>query len=185
MSDGIAKSVEDLRNYRENLLSEKEFLQKDIDALEESNFEVLRQIKEMDLQLLQKNKLAKDLSSSLQEVKKSLIRCVTEESNLLSEIDLLETEKGRIIATYNRISLECGDNISSLGNSILKIDFIKGEIDALRSKIAMTEQEAGEEFVELDALEEKFSWASKVFTELYDSMKGLETGLKIKYYTKE
>lgn len=185
MSDGIAKSAEDLKNYREDLLSEKDTLRKDIECLEESNFEIQKEIKEMDLQLLQKNKIAKDLSSSLHEVKKSLIRYVTEESNLMSEIDLLETEKGRIIATYNRMSLECGDNISNLGNTILKIDFIKGEIEALKSKIAMTEQEAGEEFRELDSLEEKFSWASKVFTELYDSMKGLEKELKIKYYTKE
>jgi hypothetical protein len=103
----------------------------------------------------------------------------------MSEIDLLETEKGRIISTYNTMSLECGDNISSLGNTILKVDFIKGEIDTLKNKIRATEKEAGEEFRELDSLEEKFSWASKVFTELHDSMKGLEKGLKIKYYTKE
>lgn len=185
MGKTIGKSETELKSYLEDLLLEKVSLRKDIDDLEENNFEILKQIKEMDFQLLQKNKTAKDFSATLHEVKKNLIRWVTEESNLMSEIDLLETEKGRIIATYNRMSHECGDNISNLGNTIMKIDFMKGEIDSLKSKIAITEQEAGEEFRELNSLEEKFSWASKVFTELYDSMKGLEKGLKIKYYTKE
>jgi chromosome segregation ATPase len=185
MSDGMAKSSEDLKNYREVLLVEKEALRKDIDDLENSNYEFRKQIKEMEIQLLQKNKAIRELSSSLHEIKKSLVRFVTEESNLTSEIDLLETEKGRIIATYNEISHECGDNISNLGNTILKIDFIKGEIEALRSKIGMTEKEAGEDLRELDSLEEKFSWASKAFTGLYDSIKDIEKRAKIKYYTKE
>lgn len=181
----IKKSAEDLKDYRDALVAEKEALRLESKGMEDSNFELQKQLKEMDLELLQKNRSVKELSSTLHEVKKSLVRFVTEESNLMSEIDLLETEKGRIISTYNTMSLECGDNISSLGNTILKIDFIKGEIDTLKNKIGMTEKEAGEEFRELDSLEEKFSWASKVFTELHASMKGLEKGLKIKYYTKE
>jgi chromosome segregation ATPase len=181
----MAKNAEDMKNYREALLAEKETLRTDINNLEDSNFEVLKQIKEMEIQILQKNRDSRELSSTLHELKKSLVRFVTEESNFASEIDLLETEKGRIIATYNTMSRECGDNISNLGATILKIDFIKGEIESLKSKIRMTEQEAGEEFRELDSLEEKFACASKAFAELYDSMKGIEKGLKIKYYTKE
>jgi chromosome segregation ATPase len=181
----MVKSAEELKNYREALLAEKEALRKDIDCLENGNYEVLKQIKEMELQLLQKNKTNRDLSSTLHDLKKSLVRFVTEESNYMSEISLIETEKGRIIASYNEMSNECGDNISNLGNTILKIDFIKGEIESLKEKIGMTEREAGDEFRELDSLDEKFSWASKAFNELYDSMKGIEKGLKIKYYTKE
>lgn len=185
MREEIKKSVEDLRDYRDTLIAEKDALRTEIKGIEDSHFELQKLIREMDLELLQKNRNVKELSSILHEVKKSLVRSVTEESNFMSEIDLLETEKGRIISTYNTMSLECGDNISSLGNTILKVDFIKGEIDTLKNKIRATEKEAGEEFRELDSLEEKFSWASKVFTELHDSMKGLEKGLKIKYYTKE
>jgi chromosome segregation ATPase len=181
----MVKSAEELANYKEALLAEKDSLYKDIAGTENSNFEILRQIKELELQLLQKNKTARELTSSLHEVKKSLVRFVTEESNLTSEMDMLETERGRIIASYNMMSHECGDNISDLGNNILKIDFIKGEIEALKAKIGMTEKEAGEEFTELDSIEKKFSWASKAFTELFDEMKGIEKGIKIKYYTKE
>ncbi|MBF0558779.1 MAG: hypothetical protein HQL08_08365 [Nitrospirae bacterium] len=177
--------MEDLKNYREALRGEKEALRTDINDIETSNYEVLKQIKEMELQLLEKNRASRGLSSTLLDVKKSLVRFVTEESSLNSEIDLLETEKGRIITTYDEMSHECGDNISNLGATILKIDFIKGELEALTSKIRMTEEKAGEEFRELDSLEEKLSWASKAFTELYNSMKGIEKGLKIKYYTKE
>ena len=181
----MAKSTEDLKNYREALIAEREALRADVNDLENSNYEVLKQIKGMEIQLLEKNRASRQLSSTLQEVKKSLVRFVTEESSLTTEIDLLETEKGRIIATYNEMSHECGDNISTLGATILKVDFIKGEIESLKSKIRMTEEKAEEEFRELDSLEEKFSWASKAFTELYNSMKGIEKGLKIKYYTKE
>ena len=184
-SDRMAKNADDLKNYREALIDEREALRTDINDLENSNYEVLKQIKGMEIQLLEKNRASRQLSSTLHEVKKSLVRFVTEESSLTTEIDLLETEKGRIIATYNEMSHECGDNISTLGASILKIDFIKGEIESLKSKIRMTEEKAGEEFRELDSLEEKFSWASKAFTELFNSMKGIEKGLKIKYYTKE
>jgi len=185
VSDKMAKSTEDLKNYREALIAEREALRADVNDLENSNYEVLKQIKGMEIQLLEKNRASRQLSSTLQEVKKSLVRFVTEESSLTTEIDLLETEKGRIIATYNEMSHECGDNISTLGATILKVDFIKGEIESLKSKIRMTEEKAEEEFRELDSLEEKFSWASKAFTELYNSMKGIEKGLKIKYYTKE
>ncbi len=181
----MAKNTEDLNNYMEVLIAEKEALRSDINYLDNSNYETLKQIKQMEIQLLEKNRASRELSSTLLDVKKSLVRFVTEESSLTTEIDLLETEKGRMIASYNEMSHECGDNISSLGASILKVDFIKGELESLKSKIRMTEEKAGEEFRELDSLEEKFSWASKAFTELYNSMKGIEKGLKIKYYTKE
>src|SRR5208282_2622319 len=177
----MAKNTEELKNYREVLIAEQEALRTDINNLDNSNYETLKQIKQMEIQLLEKNRASRELSSTLLDVKKSLVRFVTEESSLTTEIDLLETEKGRMIATYNEMSHECGDNISSLGASILKIDFIKGELESLKSKIRMTEEKAGEEFRELDSLEEKFSWASKAFTELYSSMKGIEKGLKIKY----
>ncbi|MBF0507269.1 MAG: hypothetical protein HQL09_10600 [Nitrospirae bacterium] len=181
----MAKNTEDLKNYREALIAEREALRADIKDLDNSNYEILRQMKEVEIQLLEKNRASRELSSTLHELKKSLVRFVTEESSLTTEIDLLETEKGRMIATYDEMSHECGDNISNLGGTILKIDFMKGELDSLRSKIRMTEQQAGEAFRALDSLEEKFSWASKAFAELTDSMKGIEKGLKIKYYTKE
>jgi len=185
MTDRTKKGAEDLENYREELLAENEALRKDIDGLEADNFATLKQIKELEIQLLQKNKTIKELSSSLHEEKKRLVRFVTEESNLKSELDLLEIEKGRIITVYNGMSQECGDNISSLNNTILKIDFIKGEIDTLKGKVRMMEEEADEKLMELGSLEEKLSWASKSFHELYASMKDMEKEIKIKYYAKE
>lgn len=181
----MAKSLEDLKNYREALIAERESLGTDISNLENINYEILKQLKELEIKMLEKNRASRELSATLHEVKRNLVRFVTEESSLATEIDLIETEKGRMIAAYNEMSRECSDNISNLGSTILKIDFIKGELESLTSKIRMTEEKAGEEFRELDSLEDKFSWASKAFAELYDSMKGIEKGLKIKYYTKE
>lgn len=184
MSDEKSKD-NDIETYKETLLAERAALKEDILMLENANYEIERQIKELELELLEKNKVTKELSSRLHDFKKRLITFTTEESNLNTEISLLETEKGKIISEYNKMSQECGDSLANLTNTILKIDFIKGEIESLKAKIKMTEKSASEEFNGLDALQEKLSWSSKAFNSLYENMKSIEKGLKIKFYTKE
>lgn len=184
MSEDTSKELE-IEAYKEALLAERSALKNDIARLESANYEIERQIKELEIELLERNKVTKDLSSRLHDLKKRLITFTTEESNLNTEISLLETEKGKIITEYNKLSQECGDNLANLTNTILKIDFIKGEIESIKAKIKLTEKSASEEFSELDALQEKLSWAADAFNQLYDSMKGIEKGLKLKFYEKE
>ncbi len=184
MSDEKSKDT-DIEAYRETLLADRAALQEDILRLENENYNIERQIKELETDLLEKNKITKELSSRLHDLKKRLITFTTEESNLNTEISLLETEKGKIITEYNKMSQECGDNLANLTNTILKIDFIKGEIESLKAKIKVTEKSANEEFNGIDALQEKLSWSSKAFNSLYENMKSIEKDLKIKFYTKE
>ncbi|MCG6552095.1 MAG: hypothetical protein L7F77_07190 [Candidatus Magnetominusculus sp. LBB02] len=173
-----------LRARRDSLLAQKNALDSGIDALTTDNYKVERQTKELEIQLIDKTKKLRKLSEKAADLKRALLKPIADESGLLAEVDFLQEEKAVLVAAYNKISEELGGHISNLGNTILGIDFTKGEIAALKNKVTMIEYEVPQKFDELDYLIEKIEWTSKALTNLFGAMKAVEKTTKLSYYKK-
>ncbi|MBF0321182.1 MAG: hypothetical protein HQL01_15420 [Nitrospirae bacterium] len=178
------ENKEELRAYRDRLLSEKNTLYREVEAIEVENNKIERQTKELEIQLMDKHKKLKKLAETVADQKRALLRPIADESGLLAEIDFLESEKAGLIDTYNRISEELSDHISNLGNTILGIDFTKGEITTLKNKVTIIEYDVPHKFDDLDYLVEKIEWTSKALVNLYGAMKAVEKNTKLSYYNK-
>ncbi|MBF0457178.1 MAG: hypothetical protein HQK99_04705 [Nitrospirae bacterium] len=184
IEERIEENEEGLMVRRDRLLAEKKVLDSEIEALEVEKNKMERQIKELEIQLLDKNKKIKKLSGTAADLRRSLLKPIADESGLMAEIDFLEEERAGLVAIYNRISEDLGAHISTLGNTILGIDFTKGEIAALKNKVTMIEYEVPQKFDELDYLIEKIEWTSKALTNLFGAMKTVEKTTKLSYYKK-
>ncbi|MBF0564245.1 MAG: hypothetical protein HQK89_03285 [Nitrospirae bacterium] len=182
--DKLYESREGMNAYRDNLLIEKQKLRDEIDLLEGDNRSMVKEIKEIEIQILEKSGILKKLVAAAGQTRKKLIKPMTDESSLTYELRFLESEKASLIDKYDTMSAELSEHINTLGNTILSIDFMKGEIETLREKILMVEKEVPQYFVELDLLEEKITWTSNALTELYKAMKNIEKKTKLLYYTK-
>ncbi|KWT94845.1 hypothetical protein [Candidatus Magnetominusculus xianensis] len=184
--NSMIEMVEDkeLRVRRDRLLAEKNDLDSEIEALGMGNYKLEMQAKELEIQLLDKNKKMRKLSDEAVDLRRALLKPIADESGLLAEIDFLEEEKAGLVETYNRISDDLSVHISTLGSTILGIDFTKGEIAALKNKVTMIEYEVPQKFDELDYLIEKIEWTSKALANLFSAMKTVEKTTKLSYYKK-
>jgi chromosome segregation ATPase len=181
----LAENKDSLRNYREKLQAEKKELAEETERLEQENYSLLGQVKDLEMQHLEKSSTMQKLNSQLQASKKKLVKPLTEESGYLSEIKFLESEKASLFECHDEASETLNNNMAALGSTIMEIEFIKGEIGILMNKIGMIEDEIPEIFGEIDDLDEKITWASKTLTDLYNRMKTVEKDAKILYYEKE
>ncbi|MBF0465236.1 MAG: hypothetical protein HQK94_09165 [Nitrospirae bacterium] len=182
--DKVLKSRENTNAYRDSLLLEKKKLREETELLESENYSLAKGIKELEIQLLEKNNILKKVTADAQRMRKTLTMPMIEENSLMSELKFLESEKTKLVDKYGNLSEELSEHITMLGNTILNIDFIKGEIETLREKAHMVERSVPQKFVELDYLEEKIIWTEKALTELYKSMKNVENKTKLFYYMK-
>jgi chromosome segregation ATPase len=181
----LAENKDSLRNYREKLLAEKKELAEETERLEQENYSLLGQVKDLEMQHLEKSSTMQKLNSQLHASKKKLVKPLTEESGYLSEIKFLESEKEKHFEIHDETAETLNNNMAALGSTIMEIEFIKGEIGILMNKIGMIEDEIPEIFGEIDDLDEKITWASKTLTDLYNRMKTVEKDAKILYYEKE
>jgi chromosome segregation ATPase len=181
----LAENKDSLRNYREKLQAEKKELAEETERLEQENYSLLGQVKDLEMQHLEKSSTMQKLNSQLHASKKKLVKPLTEESGYLSEIKFLESEKASLFERHDEASETLNNNMAALGSTIMEIEFIKGEIGILMNKIGMIEDEIPEIFGEIDDLDEKITWASKTLTDLYNRMKTVEKDAKILYYEKE
>jgi chromosome segregation ATPase len=181
----LAENKDSLRNYREKLLAEKKELAEETERLEQENYSLLGQVKDLEMQHLEKSSTMQKLNSQLHASKKKLVKPLTEESGYLSEIKFLESEKEKHFEIHDETAETLNNNMAALSNTIMEIEFIKGEIGILMNKISMIEDEIPEIFGEIDDLDEKITWASKTLTDLYNRMKTVEKDAKILYYEKE
>jgi len=181
----LTQKNSELSGYREKLLADRKVLEQEVEVLEQDNFSVLRQTKDLEMQQLEKNSEMQKLKAGLQIAKKKLVKPMTEESGYFSEIGFLNSEKDKLYRQQDRYAEKLNSNMSALGSTIMEIEFIKGEICTLIEKVNMIEEGLPDIMSEVDDLDEKVRWASKSLRALYEKMKQVEKEAKILYYEKE
>ena len=179
---GLAHNGSSLSDFRKELLSEKKSLDGEVESLEQNNFSVLRKAQDLEMQHLEKDDVLQELKLKLHNSKNDLIEPLTEENGYLSEMSFFDDEKERLLEKQDRTAEALNDNMSSLGNTIMEIEFIKGEICTLMDKVGMIEKGLTDLFGEVGELDEKILWASKALRDLYDKMKKVEKDAKTSYY---
>lgn len=155
-------------------------------SLKQENRLLAERCKDLNLQLSEKEKEAEKLNKSSSELKKSLLKFVSEENNLQHEIEFLETEKTTLANTYDEVSESLDANMAVLEDMIKDIGFTKGELGTLKVKLDMLEQEIPAKFRDADNLDRKITGA--FFTAIEDlssRMNAVEKKIKILYYKKE
>ncbi|KPJ99414.1 MAG: hypothetical protein AMK71_09795, partial [Nitrospira bacterium SG8_35_4] len=155
------------------------------ESFEQENYAVIGQVKDLEIQHLGRENEEKAISLKLNNARMKLVKPLAEENSYRSEIDFLESEKTRLFEARDRTAESLNNYMTDLGDIIMDIEFIKGEIQTLVSKINMIEDDIPGIFGEMDALDEKVSLTSKALTDLYNRMKIVEKNAKAFYYHKK
>jgi len=171
---------------KSNLSPERTAFVLKLESLEQENKALASQLEDLDFRLLEKEKEANMLSESSDELKKGLMGFVSEENDLLHEIEFLESEKAKLIEIYDGVAERYDTNMSVLEGMIKGIGFMKGEIGALIIKMGMLEEEIPDKFRDADNLDKKITGTFiRALNDLQNRLNAVERKAKVLYYKKE
>ncbi len=179
---GIDQNRDIVKNYSIRLLSDKLSLMESAESLENENYKLMGEVKDLEMQLLGKENEEKIMLHKLNDARKNIVKPIADENSYISEISFLESEQSDLIYHRDSTIENLNENMRDLSNTILDIEFIKGEIHTLVSKIDMIESDIPGIFSEIDELDEQISSTSKSLTDLYNRMKIVEKSAKTFYY---
>ena len=171
---------------KSDLSPERKTLVLKLESLEQENKALASQLENLNLRLSEKRKEANMLFESSDELKKSLMGFISEENDLLHEIEFLESEKAKLVEIYDGVSERYDTNMSALEGMIKDVGFMKGEIGALIIKIGMLEEEIPDKFRDADNLDKKITGTFiRALNDLQNRLNTAERKAKVLYYKKE
>jgi len=157
-----------------------------LESLDRENKELSNQIKGLESGLFEKKKETDMLAENSDILKKSLMEFISEENSLLHEIDFLDSEKLKLLESYDEVSEKYEINMSVLENLIKDVEFMKGEIGTLLIKTNMLEEEIPDKFRDAENLDKKIkSTFIRAITDLKNRIDTVERQAKVLYYKKE
>ena len=157
-----------------------------LESLDRENKELSNQIKGLESGLFEKKKETDMLAENSDILKKSLMEFISEENSLLHEIDFLDSEKLKLLESYDEVSEKYEINMSVLENLIKDVEFMKGEIGTLLIKTKMLEEEIPDKFRDAENLDKKIkSTFIRAITDLKNRIDTVERQAKVLYYKKE
>jgi len=164
----------------------KKMLVISLESLEQENKELSNQITNLESRLFEKKKESDMLTESSDMLKKSLMEFISEENSLLHEINFLDSEKLKLLESYDEVSEKYEKNISVLESMIKDVGFMKGEIGTLLIKTNMLEEEIPDKFRDAENLDKKIkSTFIRAITDLKNRINSAERQAKVLYYKKE
>jgi len=171
---------------KSNLSTERKTLVIKLESLEQENKTLANQLENLNLRISEKRKEANMRSESSDELKKSLMDFISEENDLLHEMEFLESEKVKLVEIYDGIAERYDSNMSVLEGMIKGIEFMKGEIGALIIKMGMLEEEIPDKFRDADNLDKKITGTFiRALNDLQNRLNAVERKAKVLYYKKE
>jgi len=157
-----------------------------LESLEQENKALANQLENLNLRISEKRKEANMRSESSDELKKSLMDFISEENDLLHEMEFLESEKVKLVEIYDGVTERYDVNMSVLEGMIKDIGFMKGEIGALVIKMGMLEEEIPDKFRDADNLDKKITGTFiRALNDLQNRLNAVERKAKVLYYKKE
>ena len=178
----VSKAKQGLQFNRESLDNKKKHLISDIESLEEKNFFLGNEIKEVQSQLGIKRQRANHFFKQSEMAKKELEKVLNTERGVINELAFYETEKSGLYSQYMTASEKFDENIVSLDHTISDIGFIKGEIKSLIDKINTLEKSIPDKYNDVDNLDELFNRTIDSLTNLYKRAHNAEKFVKVDYY---
>lgn len=162
--------------------TEQEWQAREIESLEEENFFLVKEWKELESELKEKRSTVRAIYKKSDETQRKLAGVTARERDLSNEIEFLKSERARMSEKYSYISEELESNISALDSTVRNISFFKGEMAALVEKMDSLEEEVPSKARDVDHLDKKLDGTMKAVRDLYDRMQRVERKAKVIYY---
>lgn len=178
----FSQRQDDVKLEREALRQERERLLAEVRGLEDENHKQARQVKELQLQLVDRRETVQRLFQRVDELKKRIVQFLSQENNLIHEIRFLEAEKERCVEDYRKVSDRVNANMAAIAAILRDIGFMRGEMETLMEKTGYLERGVPDKFRDLDSLDEKISGSWYSLEELYNKLKAVDKNTKIIYY---
>nr|ASQ41171.1 magnetosome protein Mad24 [Candidatus Magnetananas rongchenensis] len=171
-----------LKMDKKSLINEKKQLIADIECLESTNHSMARQIKSLQFDLEKNRKRASVLFDKSDETKRDLEKHLAVERGLLSELEFYEAEKSKLSNRYIQVMGNLDTHMESLDNTVSYIDFVRGEIVAIRDKMDFLEDDVPDAYKQVDDIDDLIDQTVDSLTNLYDKAYHAEKNIKINYY---
>ncbi|MBF0592156.1 MAG: hypothetical protein HQL02_08715 [Nitrospirae bacterium] len=174
--------VEDVLKKTE---TELELVKKQVEQLQDKNDLLTRDAKVLDLQLLEKRMELKKLLRHANEVRGRQLRPMIDENSLVFDTDFLQEEVSRLGEVYDSVSEQLNEEIFVLGNIIMDIEFMKGEMNICQEKIKSVEGDIPKKNINLAGLQDKIIQTHRGMKELLNRMREINKNVKVEFYKKE
>ncbi|HIJ35664.1 MAG TPA: hypothetical protein HPP59_00075 [Deltaproteobacteria bacterium] len=155
----------------------------EVEGLEQENKTLAATFRSLEFELVKKKREADTLLKTSEEQKKSLLGFISEEGDLVQEIDFYESEKNKMDKIHADVSAKYDANMSVLEGMIKGVGFLKGEIGTLLLKMSMLEEEIPSKFRDADNLDKKIKGTFiRALNDLQNRIDVVERKAKVLYY---
>ncbi|MBT3259599.1 MAG: hypothetical protein HN366_24550 [Deltaproteobacteria bacterium] len=169
-----------------NSVKEDVDLVREVESLKNENKALTGKITDLELTLVKKKREAKTLLENSEKQKESLLELVSEENDLVQEIEFYASEMNKMDKIYADVSAKYEDNMGILEGMIKNVGFLKGEIGALVLQMGMLEEEIPERYRDADNLDKKIKGTFvRALNDLQNRVDVVEKKAKVLYYQKE
>ena len=169
-----------------NSVKEDVDLVREVESLKNENKALTGKITDLELTLVKKKREAKTLLENSEKQKESLLELVSEENDLVQEIEFYAVEMNKMDKIYADVSAKYEDNMGILEGMIKNVGFLKGEIGALVLQMGMLEEEIPERYRDADNLDKKIKGTFvRALNDLQNRVDVVEKKAKVLYYQKE
>nr|WCC90919.1 magnetosome protein Mad24-1 [Desulfobacteraceae bacterium] len=167
---------------KEAFLLKKEQLMADIQQLEEKNHALKTYIKDCQIDISEHDQTNQEGLKILENKKINLNQYLATERNVSNEITFFETERKQLDQTLKELSHRLNATIESIDDTLVDVDFVKGEIKVMLDKMDVLEKSIPEEYSQMDHLDDLFKQTVKSLHDLYKRAHHAEKSVKKTYY---
>jgi len=166
----------------ETLHQQKAKLMNDISILEEKNHALKQLIKEQQVLLPEKKRDNVETLKKVETHKNQLSKYLSTERNLISEIAFYENEQQQLDNMLKDLTQKLNTSIGAIDDTLMNIDFVKGEIKAMLNKMTLLETNIPKEYEHMDQLDGLFQQTILSLNDLYNRAHHAENNVKKTYY---
>jgi len=181
----ISNDKRSVKGENETVFEANSRLVNEIDKLEEENHNLRKEIKDLELKFIEKQKQAAAVNDELENEKGNLANIRAQERAIINELEFYDSEKQRLNTEFLKISNTLDSRLSSLNSLVSKIEFIKGEINTLIEKMSLLENDVPEKYYDVDNIDILFSQTIKDLQQLHVRTLNMEKKLKIDFYKRK
>ncbi|KPA14584.1 magnetosomen protein Mad24-1 [Candidatus Magnetomorum sp. HK-1] len=166
----------------ETLQSKKMQLIEEIAQLEEKNHGLKKVIKDTQFILPEKKRQNIEVLKKINTQKSQLNKYLATERNVVNEISFYENEQNQLDNSLKDLTNRLNSTIGSVDDTLMNIDFVKGEIKAMLAKMNLLERNIPDEYAHMDHLDDLFQQTIQSLNDLYDRAHRAEKSVKKTYY---
>jgi len=141
--------------------------------------------RQIQLELVRRMRLAQERQADANGLRQELARLKSEENGAREELAFLEEEKQAQEQALASFAAALRLNLADIEKNAREIEFMKGEIGALRQHVAAFKEKLPDKYTDVSYLEGKISQTEQGFRDLFERLKLVGKDLDLGYYQKK